>query len=186
MKKNKITFMTVVKNLDAVITCVTLSICVIMVNVNVFTRYLLKKPVVGAEENVTSLFVWTVFIGSAYAHRKHSHLGVDIVVNMLPGKSKDVVANIVFILELVILIMVTVISAQYVYHLIYNAAGKYKPTVSDVLRIPKWYTAIAVPIGFGLSVIYSIVDLLTNKLHILKKPEDGAAEHDPGQGGGAV
>jgi len=186
MNKKKTSFWSIITNLDAIITCVTLSICVIMVNVNVFTRYLLKKPVVGAEEIVTSLFVWTVFIGSAYAHRKHSHLGVDIVVNMLPGKSKNVVANVVFLIELVILIMVTIISGQYVYHLIFNAAGKYKPTVSDVLRIPKWYTAIAVPIGFGLSVIYSIVDLLTTKLHILKKSEGSAAEYNPGEGGGAV
>jgi len=182
MNKKKTTFWSIITNFDAIITCVTLSICVIMVNVNVFTRYLLKKPVVGAEEIVTSLFVWTVFIGSAYAHRKHSHLGVDIIVNVLPGKSKDVVANVVFLIELVILIMVTVISGQYVYHLIFNAAGKYKPTVSDVLRIPKWYTAIAVPIGFGLSVIYSIVDLLTVRLHLFKNPADGS--FDPSKGGG--
>ncbi len=164
MKKNKITVGTIFGNLDAIITCVTLTICVILVNVNVITRYFLKSPVVGAEEIVTNLFVWTVFIGSAYAHRKHSHLGVDILVNLLPGKSKKIVADIVFLIELAILIMLTIISAQYVYHLIFNAAGKYKPVVSDVLRMPKWYTAIAVPIGFGLSVIFSLVDLFKNRL----------------------
>ena len=98
----------------------------------------------------------------------HAHLGVDIVVNRLHGTAKTVVSWIVTIIELGILIMVTIISAEYVYHLIY-VRGKFKPAVTDVLRIPKAYTGIAVPIGFGLSTIYSIYFILTDKLHLIKK-----------------
>ena len=54
------------------------------------------------------------------------------------------------------LIMLTVISSQYVYHLIVSPAGKIKIVMTDMLRVPKWWTGIAVPIGFGLSTIYSI------------------------------
>ena len=164
----------ILKNLDAIITATTLTICVILVNVNVLMRYVLNHPLQWSEEIVTSLFVWTVFIGSAYAYRMHAHLGVDIVVNHLHGTAKSVVSWIVTVLELGILIMVTIISAEYVYHLIY-VRGNFKPTVTDVLRIPKAYTGIAVPIGFGLSTIYSIYFILTDKLHIIKKkahPED--------------
>lgn len=166
--KKKITPLYILKNLDAIITASTLTICVILVNLNVIMRYVAKSPLPGSEEIVTSLFVWTVFIGSAYAYRMHAHLGVDIVVNHLHGTTKSVVSWIVSILELGILIMVTVISAQYAYHLLY-VRGSYKPTVTDVLRIPKVYTGIAVPIGFGLSTIYSIYFMLTEKLHIVKK-----------------
>ena len=81
--KNKISLKLILTNLDAIITAVTLSICVVLVNANVIMRYFFNSPIRWAEEVVTSLFVWTVFIGSAYAYRKHSHLGVDILVTPL-------------------------------------------------------------------------------------------------------
>lgn len=163
-------------NLDAIITATTLTICVILVNINVIMRYVANSPIQWCEEIVTSLFVWTVFIGSAYAYRKHAHLGVDIVVNRLHGKAKTIVEWTVSIIELAILIMLTIISSQYVYHLLY-VRGHFKPTLTDLLRIPKAYTGIAVPIGFGLSTIYSIYFFLTDRLHIIKKKAVDESEH---------
>lgn len=160
--KNKITLKGILTNLDAIITGVTLSICVVLVNANVIMRYFLNSPIHWAEEVVTSLFVWTVFIGSAYAYRKHSHLGVDIVINMLPEKVKGIVKAIMSVVELLVLIMLTIISSQYVYHLIFSRSGKLKIALTDLLRVPKWWTGIAVPIGFGLSVIYSVYFMVKN------------------------
>ena len=158
--KNKITLKNIVKNLDAIVTCTTLAICVVLVNCNVIMRYFFNDPIKWSEEVVTSLFVWTVFIGSAYAYRNHSHLGVDIVVNFMPDRMKKVVSILMGILELLVLLMLTIISAQYVYHLIFSRTGAFKPALTDMLRIPKWYTGIAVPIGFGLSTYHSIVFLI--------------------------
>ena len=77
--KKKITPKLIFTNLDAIICGSTLTLCVILVNVNVIFRYFLNNPIKWTDEIVTSLFVWTVFMGSAYAHRRHAHLGVDIV-----------------------------------------------------------------------------------------------------------
>ena len=167
--KNKITLKLILTNLDAIITAVTLSICVVLVNANVIMRYFFNSPIRWAEEVVTSLFVWTVFIGSAYAYRKHSHLGVDILVNLMPPKMKAAVKAIMSVVELFVLSMLTVISSQYVYHLIYNRAGKLKVVMTDMLRIPKWWTGIAVPIGFGLSVIYSVYFMVKGIRAYMKK-----------------
>jgi TRAP-type C4-dicarboxylate transport system permease small subunit len=166
--KKKITPWLILKNLDAIITGSTLVACVIIVNINVIMRYVFKSPLRWSEEVVTSLFVWTVFIGSAYAYRKHAHLGVDIVVNLMHGKTKRTVQLIMAFVELAILIMLTIISAQYVYNLLFTR-GNFKPTVTDVLRIPKAYTGIAVPLGFLESTCWSVYFLLTEQLHIIKK-----------------
>ena len=172
--KNKISLKTILTNLDAIITAVTLSICVVLVNANVIMRYFFNSPIRWAEEVVTSLFVWTVFIGSAYAYRKHSHLGVDILVNLMPPKMKATVKSVMSVVELLVLTMLTWISSQYVYHLIYNRAGKLKIVMTDMLRIPKWWTAIAVPIGFGLSVIYSVYFMVKAvRAYMAKKKEGG-------------
>ena len=171
--KNKITLKTILTNLDAIITAVTLSICVVLVNANVIMRYFFNSPIRWAEEVVTSLFVWSVFIGSAYAYRKHSHLGVDILVNLMPPKMKAVVKSVMSVVELLVLSMLTWISSEYVYHLIYNRAGKLKIVMTDMLRIPKWWTAIEVPIGFGLSVIYSVYFMVKGIRAYMKKKKEG-------------
>lgn len=175
--KDKVTLKTILKNLDVIITCATLSICVVVVNINVILRYFFHSPLTWSEEVVTSLFVWTVFIGSAYAYRNHSHLGVDIIVNLLPGKVKTVVADVMAVIELLVLIMLTVISSQYVYHLIFSRTGEIELVLTDMLRMPKWWTGIAVPIGFGLSTFHSVKFLLM-KLGVIKTPvtEEGGVE----------
>ena len=147
--KKKITLKSILLNLDAIITCVTLSLCTILVNANIFSRYLFNTPIYWAEEVATSLFIWTVFVGSAYAYRNHSHLGVDILVKMLPGKAKNVTQFIVSIIEIAVLAMLTYVSAQYVK----NSWNR----VTDVLMMPRWYFSIAVPIGFGWSLHYAII-----------------------------
>lgn len=178
--KKKITPKFIFQNLDAIICGTTLSLCVILVNVNVIFRYFLNSPIKWTDEVVTSLFVWTVFMGSAYAHRRHAHLGVDIVVNLVKGPSRTVIEVIVEILQILVLVLLTYISTQYVLNLIFKrgimfsikdgvfAWGKVKLTYTDTLRIPKWYTGIAVPLGFGVSLIYSVVAFLRDRLHIIK------------------
>ncbi len=180
--KNKSLFKRIVTNLDAVICGVTLTICVILVNANVIFRYFLNNPIKWTDEVVTGLFIWTVFMGSAYAHRKHSHLGVDIVVNLIHGKSRAVIEFVMSVLTILVLGLLTYISSQYVYNLIYSR-GVLKLTLTDTLRIPKWYTGIAVPLGFGLSFIYSIFFFLRDRLHIIKSK--APAEEEQTEEGGA-
>ena len=187
----------ILTNLDAFICGFTLTLCVILVNLNVIFRYFLNSPIKWTDEVVTSLFIWTVFMGSAYAHRRHAHLGVDIVVNLIHGKSRDVIEFIMDILQILILVLLTYISAQYVCNLIWKRGiifktvdgvfqyvGQIKLTYTDTLRIPKWYTGIAVPLGFGLSLIYAVYFFLRDRLHLIKaKPAEEVAEEE--QGGGA-
>lgn len=181
--KKKITPKTILTNLDAIITGTTLTICVILVNVNVVFRYILDNPIKWTDEVVTSLFVWTVFMGSSYAHRKKAHLGVDIVVNLIHGKARRIIEFVMSFLQILVLILLTYISAQYVYNLIFSR-GVLKMTLTDTLRIPKWYTGIAVPLGFGLSLIYQIYFFLRDELHLIKaKPADDAAQTEGTEGG---
>ena len=190
--KKKITPKFIFQNLDAIICGTTLTLCVILVNVNVVFRYFLNNPIKWTDEVVTSLFVWTVFMGSAYAHRRHAHLGVDIVVNLVHGRSRQVIEFIVSLLEIAILLLLTYISAQYVLNLIFKRGimfqikngvfewGKVKLTYTDTLRIPKWYTGVAVPLGFGLSFVYSVIFFLRDRLHIIKSKAPAEAEESAG------
>ena len=160
-EKKKISLKTILLNLDAVITGITLVSCTVLVNCNVLMRYIMRKPIFWCEEVVTGLFVWTVFIGSAYAYRTHSHLGVDVLVNIMPPKMQNVVRIMIQFLECAVLIMLTNISVQY----LYNTMGK----LTNTLRVPNWYISIAVPLGFGLSLIYSLYFIITDLIKMKKK-----------------
>ena len=176
--KEKITLKTILKNLDAIITSVTLLSCVVLVNLNVIMRYFFHMPIRWSEEVVTSLFVWTVFIGSAYAYRNHSHLVVDFLVKLFPEKVRKVVEFIISVFELLVLVMLTVISAQYVYHLIFSRTGAVKLVLTDMLRVPKWWTAIAVPLGFGESLVFSIRFMIQRIMALLGKKVEGGEKID--------
>ena len=97
----------------------------------------------------------------------------------MPSKMQAVVRDIMSIVELLILIMLTVISAQYAYNLVFSK-GVLKIALTDMLRVPKVYTGIAVPIGFGLSTIYSVYFLLTDRFHIIKKKQPAAEAAEEG------
>ena len=53
-------------------------------------------------------------------------------------------------------------------------SGKVKIVLTELLRLPKWWTGIAVPIGFGLSTLYSIYFICRDVFHIgAKKSTEG-------------
>lgn len=170
MKIKKYSFWSVLLNLDAIITGVTLTLCTIIVNLNVIMRYFANRPMYWAEEVSTGLFVWTVFIGSAYAFRKHAHLGVDILINLIPASFRKYIKIVMDIVEILILTMLTNISIQYVI----NTWGK----LTNTLRLPNWYIAIAVPIGFGLSLLYAVyfmaIDIVKAKKGVIGNVADAS------------
>ncbi|MBT8154047.1 TRAP transporter small permease [Epibacterium ulvae] len=53
---------------------------------NVIARFVFNSNILWALEATVFLFAWLVLLGASYAVKKHSHLGVDAIVNMLaPG-----------------------------------------------------------------------------------------------------
>jgi C4-dicarboxylate transporter, DctQ subunit len=57
---------------------------------NVVTRYLFNQNILWALELTVFLFGWLVLLGASYAVKKGAHLGVDIVINMLPAEPRRI------------------------------------------------------------------------------------------------
>jgi TRAP-type C4-dicarboxylate transport system permease small subunit len=72
----------------------------------VWWRYVLNAPVAWTEQVSNMLFVWTVFLGAAVLYREKLHLGVDMFLEMLPARFKEIafwtieIGNLVFIVVL--------------------------------------------------------------------------------------
>jgi C4-dicarboxylate transporter DctQ subunit len=61
-----------------------LGIMTLITFANVVARYAFNQNILWALELTVFLFGWLVLLGASYAVKKSSHLGVDIVINMLP------------------------------------------------------------------------------------------------------
>jgi C4-dicarboxylate transporter DctQ subunit len=59
---------------------------------NVIARYGFNSNILWALEMTVFLFAWLVLLGAAYAVKKGTHLGVDLVVNMLGRKARRAMA----------------------------------------------------------------------------------------------
>ncbi len=55
---------------------------------NVVARYVFNSNILWALEMTVFLFAWLVLLGASYAVKKHAHLGVDLMVNMVHGNAR--------------------------------------------------------------------------------------------------
>ncbi|WP_173917587.1 TRAP transporter small permease [Halobacillus sp. Marseille-Q1614] len=63
-----------------------LAVMVVVIIVQVFSRQLFSYTPSWSEELSRVLFVWVSFLGIAYGFKEKLHIGVGLIVNMLPDK----------------------------------------------------------------------------------------------------
>lgn len=61
-----------------------LALMVVLVFGNAAGRYLLNAGIAASEELARLAFVWLIFLGAVLAVRERTHVGVDMMVRMLP------------------------------------------------------------------------------------------------------
>lgn len=148
-KQRKANLKNALKNFDGVIAGAMMIVTILLVIVNVITRKLFNYIIIWSEEIATSCFVYSVFIGAAYAYRKHQHVGVDLLVERLPAGARRVVHLITNALLVIINGYITVLSVQF----IQSSWIKRMP----ITKLPSSAVSTALIIGFGLMTIYSLV-----------------------------
>lgn len=139
------------KEFELYIGSVFISITILVVIMNVFTRYVLKFTYFWAEEVAVGCFVWTVFLGTAAAYRKNALIGVEAIVVLLPPKIRKFVQFIVYILMTIISGLMFYFGFEYV-----SSSSK----ITAALEISYAYINSAIVISFGLMTIYSIIYLV--------------------------
>lgn len=88
------------ERLEEIFLVILMVAAVIIVTMQVLTRYLLKIPLPWSEEIARYMFLWLTWVGAAYATKERKHVRIDIVYNSLkPGAKKicDVISTLVWI-----------------------------------------------------------------------------------------
>jgi TRAP-type C4-dicarboxylate transport system permease small subunit len=68
-----------------------LSLIFIIMLLQVFCRYALKKALVWPEETSIFLFVWAALIGASMVLRDREHVGINFVIDLCPVRLRNVV-----------------------------------------------------------------------------------------------
>jgi len=133
---------------------------------NVVARYAFNSNILWALELTVFLFAWLVLMGSSYAVKKHIHIGVDVIINMVSPPTRKILALLAVASCLVFSVLLLIGSWNYWYPFISERAWLETEDIpmpemfmflSDVLnegeayeKIPRFIPYAALPLGLAL------------------------------------
>jgi len=135
---------------------ILMSVLVVDVLWQVFSRYLLSSPSSFTDELAGYLLIWVGVLGAAYVAGRKEHLAIDILVQKSPPARQRIMQIIIHSLILLFALSVMVIGGAVLVYTRFVLQVK-----SAALQLPLGYVYSVLPIS-GLIIIYYEV------LHILK------------------
>lgn len=152
----------------------SMSLLVLDVLWQVFSRYVLNDPSSFTEELARFLLIWVGLLGASYAAGQRMHLAVDILPNKLEGKKK--VYLDIFILCLIIVFAVAVMmfgGARLVTIILYLGQ------TAAALQMPLGYVYLILPISGFLIAFYAFFHLIDEFRLLAGKPAQLGGGDDP-------
>lgn len=143
-----------VKIVDAVLSWTLVVLMVIMVldvSWQVFTRFILRDPSSFTEELATFLLIWIGLLGSAYALRQKSHLGIDILTLKLKPERRYLWEFVIYSVVIAFAILVLIYGGIRLVNI-----TLYLNQISAALRIKMGYVYTVLPLTGLLFIFYSI------------------------------
>ena len=133
---------------------------------NVVARYAFNSNILWALEVTVFLFAWLVLMGASYAVKKHIHIGVDVVINMVSPRGRKILAILSVSACLAFSILLLVGSWNYWYPFITERAWLETEDIpmpemfmflADWLnegeryeKVPRFIPYLALPLGMAL------------------------------------
>ncbi len=127
-----------------------ISVTVVTVIINVFTRYVLKFTFIWAEEISVMCFIWTIFLGAVGAFRHRTLMGVDFLLQITKGKVRIIIGLISNLVVFVVSVAMAVMSFIYVFN---------SPKITAALQISYKWTNISIPLSFIMISVYAVINL---------------------------
>lgn len=137
--------------LDVVIASFFASILLITI-LQVILRYVFNTSVLGGNEAMEALFIYTTAIGAAAAVRRRQHINIKYFVQLLPTSLQrltDIFAHM----------LVAFLNGVMIYYSI-NWISKVGTNESPVMRIPEWIFQLSIPIGCSLVIAFCLFNIV--------------------------
>ncbi|WP_353981759.1 TRAP transporter small permease [Salinicola endophyticus] len=108
----------------------------------------------------TTIFAWLIFLGIAYGVRVGAHIGVDLLVRLLPRPWQRVCGVLSCLIFMAYAGLLMVSSAQWVDSLQVTGIGAED---LGMFGLKEWHVALIEPLGFGL-IIARLIEVLVRIL----------------------
>ncbi|MEH6451630.1 MAG: TRAP transporter small permease [Psychromonas sp.] len=102
-----------IKNFEEILASIAISITVLMVIINVFLRYGFGFVVPWSEELSVICFIWAVYFGISSCYKHRLHMGVDVVIALLPDAAKRPFRLVISCFLLILNIILAYLSYDY-------------------------------------------------------------------------
>ena len=146
------------QRLEEIFLVILMVAAVIIVAMQVITRYVLKIPLPWSEEIARYMFLWLTWVGAAYATKERRHVNIDIVYSRLNRFGQTVCTIISTVVWIVFLCVMSYLSLK----LTLSVASGGQIAIGSGL--PMWVPYASIPTG----MILMVFRLLQNCVHDLK------------------
>ena len=134
---------------------IIMSIMVINVLWQVFSRYLLGAPSSFTDELARYLMIWIGILGAAYVSGRNKHVAIDVLPSRLSAKTQKKLRLIVRILIILFCLFALVIGGSRLVYVTF-VLDQYSPA----LQVPLAVVYMIIPISGLLIIYYKMSDIL--------------------------
>ena len=128
------------------------------VGAEVFMRYVLNSPIPGHLEGSELLVCIIVFFAVAYTQSLKGHVGMTLIIESLPEKTKTILEIITLLLSVATCAILSYFSFKYAYNCWIIGDITMSPPF-----FPVWPSALAIPIGY----MFLAMRMYLQALHLL-------------------
>ena len=132
-----------------------MSIMVINVLWQVFSRYFLGAPSSFTDELARYLMIWIGILGAAYVSGRNKHVAIDVLPSRLSVKTQKKLRLVVRILIILFCLFALVLGGARLVYVTY-VLDQYSPA----LQVPLAVVYMVIPISGLLIIYYKISDIL--------------------------
>ncbi|MFC3197877.1 TRAP transporter small permease [Parapedobacter deserti] len=139
-----------------------LSILVVAVVWQVFSRYILNAPSSVTEEIARYLLVWVGILGAAYCSGQNDHLAIDILPSKLDEQTQRKLKLIVNVLIILFSTLVFIIGGGrlvYLNHILGQS--------SAALRLPLSWVYVVVPFSGVVILLYKWIEIRNSEKSLI-------------------
>jgi len=123
-----------------------------MLTYEVVARYFFTRPTIWAAEISQMCLIWGTLLAMAKLLDSGQHIQVDAIVRHLPFR----IANTLQAIVMLVVATFAVVVCFYGYNIFHDSFERGR-TTGSLLNVPIWIVELAVPIGFALLSLQSLI-----------------------------
>ena len=134
---------------------------VVAITVQVFTRYVLGRPIAWVEESATYAFIWMVFVGASLGLKLGRHILIETFGKLLPARAAAGLRTLVWILVLATLVVLVHQGIRVI-----GVEGRSK-TISLPIELPRsWFYSLPLTLSAASMALTTVYLLLLELAHL--------------------